>query len=256
MKEEIPFCRFHHRFVFWVSNLHEIVSRQVVNFHAGLQQSVNKDGFVWGHYELLIAYRRHNKDGELRQKRFSRGFIINVPYEPNGFVLGERLEAAGCLNLSIGQRFACEAEFSQQITPLFPQFFPLFSRLSFVLFKIVVHVYGKIGASQGEKPVAVAQLVAPAAGERAVEPLRADAGIAGPSYYQDKADNKEILDLDLLALQQKKEPAYQKPAAGPQSNQLFYQMLLRHQEELHDLPKGKKEQQPVQQEKKSGKGFR
>ncbi|MEW5920327.1 MAG: hypothetical protein AB1796_05090 [Bacillota bacterium] len=144
-----PTCRLHHRFVFWSCNLHEITSIQVDKFHAGFKQPVdNKDGYFWGRYELLVCYRRYNIAGEIRQKRFTRGFFFKIPYSLAGFKGEEHGETA----VHIQRKYTCKATYSHQITPLFLILFPLFSRVKHVPFKVVVHVYGIVNELSSTAP--------------------------------------------------------------------------------------------------------
>jgi len=237
-------CRFRHRFVFWVSNLYEIVSIEVVNFHSGFQQPVERDGYFWGKYELLVYYRRNNNEAEIRQKRFTRGFFFPVPFYLSALGDREHGEAAGYL-----KNCACEAEFSHQIAPLLLMFFPLFSRLKYVPFKAVIYVYGMISeAAEGESieqnkccGEGCSCLHEEESSQSEFEVIT-ETEIIGEDWTETKDEESpppdetaDALDLELIALDRKKTP--ESPDNGPgQSHtyRLFYNMIMEHQESIHN----------------------
>lgn len=253
-----PLCRFRHRFVFWVGNLYEVISAEVVNFHAGFNQPVEKDGYFWGKYELLVSYRKHSSSGEIRQKRFTRGFLIRVPYyiTSAGFPTGKREEGFSSAN-----KYTCEAEYSPQVAPLMLFLFPLFNRLKYVPYKAVLHVCGTIYTSKniegieentvescireachclrdrlGEADInATAGCVC--ADEHSVERCAADTSAAG----RVEEESNEIVDLNLIALE--RGIITEQPAAfgAPQlskSYSLYYNTLMQHQESMQPVKKG------------------
>ena len=250
-------CRFRHRFVFYVSNLYEIVSIEAVNFHAGFQQPMEKDGYFWGKYELLVSYRRGNNDSKIRQRRFTRGFFFKVPFCFSGLGDKEQGEGAGYLN-----NCTCDAEFSHQIAPLFLLFFPLFSRLKYVPFKAVIYVHGMITEAADEKVVdegkgcgedcsckqeGESSEAVPCGPEEEMETViledwtqskndeEASFDVVNEDGCGSKYQSGDVLDLDLIALDRKKEP--QKPGYESEQYGLFYDMFIEHQESIHKTEK-------------------
>lgn len=228
-----PLCCFHHRYTFYVSNLHEIVSAQVVNSRTDYYQPVDKTGYFWGQYEVQVSYRRPKDRGDTRQKVFTHGFLINVPYSLPGFSKDEQ------------QKYVCEATCSYQAAPFLLMLFPFFSRINFVPFKVVLNVTGRIRESTGETISGRTEC-------RCVESMEECSCLGKEAWdgegWEDKAaeavnpvdddgdrvkGEEDLVDLDLIALE-KKEISRD---AGAKSNHFrgynrYYNMLIEHQENI------------------------
>ena len=250
-KSKKSLCRFRHRFVFWASNLYDIVSIQVVKFHAGFQQPVETDGYFWGKYELIISYRQNDSEGEIRQKRFTRGLFYTVPFYLTGFESKEYGVASGYL-----ENCVCEAGFSYQIAPFFLMLFPLLARIKYVPFKAVIYVHGMIREGTEERNE---EEKCSTDGCRCIKekenPETSNYGerrMTGDNYNQNindvyshykvhkqnqpEKESADVLDLDLIALEKKNNPDYanNNESEQPQSHNLFYNMIMEHQENIHN----------------------
>lgn len=131
-RETKPLCHFHHRFVFYIFNLHEIVSVRLINSCADYYQPIDKNGYFWGQYELQLSYHQSKNREETKQKKITRGFLVNVPYSRPDFTQKKK------------NVYDCEISCRYEVVPLLLMFFPVFNRIKLVPFKVVLNVTGRI----------------------------------------------------------------------------------------------------------------
>ena len=225
-------CRFNHRFVFWVCNLHEIVSVQVINSRLDYYQPVDKNGYFWGQYEVHVSYRRPDDGGETRQKKFTHGFIINFSHSQPGISQEKQW------------KYACKATCSYQVAPFLPMLFPFLSRINYVPFKVVLDVAGRIGESMDERINCGEECgclesredchcLGKEAREEAWENKEKE--VAVPIADVDVGDKieEEVVDLDLIVLEKKGMPREQDTKSTHlRGYDLYYNMLMEHQESI------------------------
>ena len=254
-----PLCCFHHRYTFYVCNLREIVSAQVVNSRADYYQPMDKNGYFWGQYEVQVSYRRSKDRGDTRQKVFTHGFLINDPYSLPGISQKEQ------------RKYAFEATCSYQVAPFLLMLFPFLSRIHFVPFKVLLDVKGKIKESTDEAISGGAECRCLERGEECnclengreglcqhpepekfIHTLEKEAWLDQAwdgKGWEDKAAKavnpvddfgtgekmKEeiVVDLDLIALEKKEVP--REPGAKstrPRSYELYFNKLMEHQQSI------------------------
>jgi hypothetical protein len=240
-------CCFHHRYTFYVCNLHEIVSAQVVKSRVDYYQTPDKKGYFWGQYEVQVSYRRLKERGGTRQKVFTHGFLINVPCSLSGFSKEEQ------------RKYVCEVTCSYQAAPFLLMLFPFFSRINFVPFKVVLNVTGRIRESKGETISGGTecgclergeecsclknereQLCQRSEPEEFIHTLKKDAWL-DQAWEEEgwdvldkvKAEKEDVVDLDLVALGKKGiTPNHDAKRDRSRAHDLYCNMLIEHQESI------------------------
>ncbi len=268
VKDMDTLYRFNRRFSFLVCNLYGIVSAQVINPRVDYYQPVDKNGYFWGQYEVQVSYRRPKDRKGTRQKVFTHGFLINVPYSLPGNSKKEQ------------RKYICEATCSYQVAPFLLLLFPLLSRIKFVPFKVALDVSGRIRESSGETIGGGAACRCPGRGEECscmenggenlcqhpepeelIDTLEEKAWIDqtwdGESSedkaaaetvnpvddvdVKDKVKEEEgLIDLDLITLDKKEMPRNPDvKSTRSRAYDHYYNMLLKHEESIQQ-PQPKK----------------
>ncbi len=219
-------CYFQHRFAFYLFNLHEVVSAEIMNVRADYYKPAAGKGYFWARYEVQLSYR-HSKDKRGRQQKvFSRGCIINDPHFGPAVSQGNQ------------PVYSCEATVSYQAAPFLPGLFPFLNWLNFVPFKIWLKVAGRIRESSGERSSSAAECACVQNREVCTCPENTTYALRDGEDKAEAAaieaeEEKAVVDLDLLALEQKE------MLPGPDPGKIhtpaferYYHLLVEHERSI------------------------